>query len=234
MDKLQECAKAFENLLNIQYNIVIGRKGKTHNISLIFQNTNFHHLLGLHKLKDLQIAQIKREDVFKDILNGKITYNHIHKSVYINNIVNRIDPLSCIENLLDNNKLIFQYNDKKNKISLIQANYLLSTPHNQNDVYIFIDKCKNDETFFCRSFFPRETLDYTKGQSRYTMLYKEKIDLSTGEKQIQYDRLTPKKMLIKEQQLTLTDKLQQAKQKADEINQSRSVVKNKNERQKNL
>ena len=46
--------------------------------------------------------------------------------------------------------------------------------------------------FFCRSFFPKDKKDYTVGQPQFTLLFKEKITVSTGEKVIQYDRLTPK------------------------------------------
>lgn len=55
MDKLKECARAFDRLTNIEYRIVIGRKGVTRNINLKFRLTEFHHLLGLHKLKDNMI-----------------------------------------------------------------------------------------------------------------------------------------------------------------------------------
>ena len=39
MDKLQKCAKAFENLLEIQYRIIIGRKGKTEFVEKAFFTT---------------------------------------------------------------------------------------------------------------------------------------------------------------------------------------------------
>lgn len=61
------------------------------------------------------------------------------------------------------------------------------------DIYIFLDQHSGTEDFFCRSFFPKEDKDYTKGQAVCTLLKKEKITLSTGQVIIQYDRLTPKK-----------------------------------------
>lgn len=42
------------------------------------------------------------------------------------------------------------------------------------------------------SFFPLDRTDYSKNQTQYTLLKKEKINLDTGETIIQYDRLTPK------------------------------------------
>ena len=143
MDHLQSCAKAFEHLLDFQYHIIIGRKGKSVELNILFDPTE-------------------------------------------------IEPFIQIENFLDSNKLIFRYNQKLQTFSLIEAEYLLSTPYENTDIYIFLDRQKEPDHFFCRSFFQKEEKDYTKGQAIYTLLKKEKINLRTEEKMIQYDRLTPK------------------------------------------
>ena len=49
-----------------------------------------------------------------------------------------------------------------------------------------------DDKYFCRSFFPEEKKDYTRNQASWTMLYKKKGNMSTGEEIILYDRLTKK------------------------------------------
>lgn len=192
MDKLTKCVTAFNKLLDMQYRIILGRKGKTTELNITFSKLDFHHLMGLGKLKDLRIATRNRGLVFDEILTGKTTYETISKSRYIHLIENRFYPLAHIEKLFDDNHLIFRYNTKLNHFSLIEADYLLATPYAGNDIYIFL-ACHNDTgQYFCRSFFPREKKDYTKGQAVYTMLYKEKICLSTKDMQVQYDRLTPK------------------------------------------
>lgn len=58
MDLLQECALAFQSLLVYEYHFLIGRKGQLKEFYLTFQKADFHHLAGLHKLKD--IAQIQQ------------------------------------------------------------------------------------------------------------------------------------------------------------------------------
>ena len=73
MDELQKCAKAFENLLEIQYRIIIGRKGKTAELVIGFSKLDFHHLMGLGKLKDLRIAKQNRGSVFDEIITGIMT-----------------------------------------------------------------------------------------------------------------------------------------------------------------
>ena len=192
MDKLLTCAKAFENLLRIQYRIVIGRKGKTVELIIGFSKLDFHHLMGLGKLKDLRIAKRNRGLVFDEILDGSTTYGSIARSRYFSQIENRFEPLALIEQLLDDNRLVFRYNAKLNQFSLIEADYLLSTPLESRDIYIFIARHQETGNYFCRSFFPKEKKDYTEGQPRYTLLYKEKRNLLTGETTVQYDRLTPK------------------------------------------
>ena len=192
MDYLQTCAKAFEHLLDIKYHIIIGRKGKMTELNLLFEPTEFHHLIGLHKLHDLRLARGNREKVFSQILAGNISIEDLKKSRYFSIIQKRLKPLGQIENLLDSNRLVFRYNAKLQSFSLIEAEYLLSTPYESTDIYIFLDQRPEPNSFFCRSFFPKEEKDYTKGQAIYTMLKKEKITRSTGDILIQYDRLTPR------------------------------------------
>lgn len=169
MDKLQKCAKAFEKLLEIQYRIIIGRKGKTVELVIGFSKLDFHHLMGLGKLKDLRIAKQNRGSVFDEIIIGSTTYETLAKSRYLPQIENRFEPLALIEQLLDDNRLVFRYNAKLNQFSLIEADYLLSTPLENSDIYIFIAEHKDTGKYFCRSFFPKEKKDYTEGQPRYTI-----------------------------------------------------------------
>jgi len=70
MDLLLKCARVFKHLLGYQYHFVLGRKGVKREILLGFNETDFHHLVGIHKLRDLQIARGNRKKVFNDILSG--------------------------------------------------------------------------------------------------------------------------------------------------------------------
>lgn len=188
MDKLQECARNFAALLTKEYYIIIGRKGKKIAIRLDFTKWDFHHLAGLGKLKDLHIARQNRATVFDDIIAGKISCQTLAKSEFFPQIADRLEPLARIEQLLDANQLIFRYSKKRNHFSLIEADFLLSINNDNKEIYIFIAE-NQLKKYFCRSFFPKDKKDYTYGQARYTMLYKEKIDLATGQTVIQYNKL---------------------------------------------
>ena len=191
MDKLQVCARSFEKLIDKKYHIVIGKRQRLVDIELIFEATDFHHLMGLHKLKDLRLSKGNRETIFRDVLAGHIHFSDIEKSSFFSRIEKRIEPLADLEKILDDNRLVFKYNEKAHAFSLIKAEYLLSTLYKTNDIYIFLDRKGQDKQFFCRSFFPKENMDYTIGQPVYTLLFKEKITISTGEREVQYDRLSP-------------------------------------------
>lgn len=122
MDGLLTCAKAFENLLPVKYHIIIGRKGKSVDLTVSFQAVEFHHLMGLHKLHDLRLSRANREKVFSQILSGQITLDDVKKSRYFCSIQKRLDPFQKIEELFDKNDLIFRYNRKLQAFSLIRLN----------------------------------------------------------------------------------------------------------------
>lgn len=194
MDILQECALAFQELLEYEYHFVIGRKGQLKEFNLTFKEGDFHHIVGLHKLKDIaQIQQGMREKVFRKIVSGDISVELLKKSVYYEQMSSRILPLSDLEQMLDDNKIIFRYNEKVHKFSVIKADYLLEGQGNTIPVFLFLGKRNNNEMEqMCRTFFKIEEKDYTEGQPRYTLLKKEKKHLPTGVVTVQYDKLSEK------------------------------------------
>jgi len=190
MDKLKACAIAFEALFNIKYRCIIGRKGKTHEFTLAFKSYHFHHLAGLHKLSDKQEVRGNRERVFKNILSGDISYKNISKSKDFNVIMGRLNYLHGLEQFMDSNSLIFKYDSRKNASSHIKAKYLLENELYGDTVYLFLDEDNYMDALCGVSIFPKESVDYTIGQTGFTLLYKEKINTVTGETIIQYDRIT--------------------------------------------
>ncbi len=189
MDELYQCGIAFQKLRNTQYNIVIGRKGVATQISVRFSEKDFYHLVGLHKVSDIELPQSATfTKAFSAVLSGRLTLDDILKSATVTSVFPRMNAFLALEDLFDKNDLIFRYNSKVQKLSVIQADYLLSTPLKDNDIFIFLSKNK-DDFYFCRSLFPKSELDYTEGQTRYTLLYKEKVNLETKEVVVQYNRI---------------------------------------------
>ncbi len=194
MDLLKKCAQQFQHLIPYQYHITIGRKGKTLAFTLSFDEADFHHLAGLHKLRDnVRFQTGKRSDILKEILAGRLTISNAQQSAYFHEMEPRLMPLADLENFLDSNEIIFRYNSKINIFSAIQADYLLQNDFNGVPVYLFLSRRSGEETQVCRTFFPKTLKDYAQGQPRYTLLKKEKYNHITGKTIIQYDKLTPRK-----------------------------------------
>lgn len=107
MDLLMKCACSYQQLTAYEYRFTLGRKGKLTEIALRFSDTDFHHLAGLHKLKDTDIARANRCTVFQQILNGSITYGTIAKSRFLPEIQSRLDSLPYLKSLLDGNQIVF-------------------------------------------------------------------------------------------------------------------------------
>lgn len=193
MDKLLACAMAYEHLLDTRYRFVIGRKGKITELEISFDSSQFHHLTGLHKLRDLRIFRGDRSKIYQQIRSGNIPFDFLKKSRYFSSIQGRLEAFPHIETFFDNDSTIFQYNPKIKTFSSIDASYLLACPHEDTVIFIFLDYAPDSEYFFCRSFFPKSDIDYTKGQAIYTLLKKEKTNKNTGISSILYNRLTPAK-----------------------------------------
>ena len=194
MDKLKKCAVAFSNLLDIKYHCIIGRKNKKRELIIYFNESHFPHLVGLQKISDVFELRGNRERIFKKIIVGNITYDMIKDSVNFPLIEPRLNNLSHIEEFLDNNSIIFSYEKRKNQTkSNIDSKYLLQSEINGLPNYLFIDE--DNLGFFGRTFFPKNEIDFSIGQSKWTLLKKDKIYLSTGKIITQFDRITPKSIL---------------------------------------
>lgn len=191
MDLLQLCAQRFDRLCAYQYHFVIGRKGHTIAFDLSFRHSDFHHLVGLHKLKDaVRFQDGRRAVIMERILRGRLSLQDAKKSQYYPKMEERMLPLLELEAMLDNNEIIFRYDKEKNRMSLIEADFLLENTFKEKLIYLFLIKRSGDDTHVCCSLFPFAGKDYTKGQTKYTLLYKEKRNLRTGEAIVQYDKLS--------------------------------------------
>lgn len=190
MADILQAAQSFTNLLDVEYQLVLGKKNKTLALAIVFNENNFFHLAGLHYLQDrAKILSGDRSVLFQKILNGIITINQIDSSKHYPIIKDRIDYLIYLEQIMDDNKTIFKYNPKIEAFSAIQAEFLLKNEIQARNVFTFLSKDSASGKYFCRSFFPQLDKDYSLGQTNWTLLYKKKIQKSTGTETVLYDRL---------------------------------------------
>lgn len=188
MNNIYDCVDSFTSLLDIEYHLILGRKGVLDSLQIVFNKKDCFHLMGLQYLTDRPNLSRDRGKVFDEIKSRITTVKQIESSDFYYKIKDRVGMPPRLECIFDSNDTIFKYNQKKNVFSLIQADYLMQNRVENKNIYLFLSKNK-DEQYFCRSFFPEGKMNYTKNQASWTLLYKKKIKVSTQEEVILYDRL---------------------------------------------
>lgn len=184
---IYDCVDSFSALLNIEYHFILGRKGKKVSLKVEFDKKDCIHLIGLQHLKDRPDLKKDRGKLFDEIKNHKISLRHFESSDHYNKIADRVRFLPSLEHLFDSNDTVFRYNQKANAFSMIEADYLMKNKAENRNVFIFLS-LKHGDTYFCRSFFPENKMDYTKGQASWTLLFKKKVDKLTETEEILYNR----------------------------------------------
>ncbi len=194
MDSIQTALYAFENVKSYEYVFTIAHNKKLFNFKLSFDNKDFHHVAGLHYLKDIDIPK-SHQQLFSKIKSGKINDEYLEKSksylrVENNDVIvkNRIHDLRFIEQFLDSKNLIFKYVKYMNVGSTIDAEYLIKSTYNNISAYIFIRKrSKQDDNYCICSFFTNPKATYI-GQKAYWQ-YKAKTHCASGNKEVFIDKL---------------------------------------------
>ena len=190
MSDILTAAKSYSTLLDFEYQLVLGRKNRSISLSIFFEENQFFHLAGLHYLSDrITILFGDRSQLFRKLLKGIITPNQIESSKFYPEIKDRIEYLAFLEQIMDSNRTVFKYNPKLEAFSAIQADFLLKNEIQARNVFTFLSKEKSKEKYFCRSFFPQMDKDYSIGQANWTLLCKKKIQKSTGQETVLYDKL---------------------------------------------
>lgn len=189
MRNVYDCVKAFEQLLDKEYHLVLGRKNIAANLQINFDKKECFHLMGLQYLTDRPELVHDRGKIFDAISGHRITAEQLQSSDLYYKIADRVDMLPLLESMIDNNDTVFKYNQKQGLYSVIKADYIMKNELEERNVFLFLAENGEKGRYFCRSFFPQDKMDYTKNQALWTLLYKKKVTLSTGGEEILYDRL---------------------------------------------
>lgn len=114
MRNISDCVNAFLPLLNTEYEIILGRKGKSVTLRITFDKKDCFHLMGLQYLIDRPELNRDRGKVFDEIVAGIITAKQVETSDFYKKIEERVHFLPILESLLDSNDTVFKYNQKEN------------------------------------------------------------------------------------------------------------------------
>ena len=188
MDILESAIKAFERMLSVKYEIILGRKGKTSVLNISFRKEDFFHLAGLHYLVDVPKLKTSRDIIFDSILKKDDFRNILLSSQFIDKIERRIKYLIELEKIIDSNDTVFKIYQLQ--FSKIKADYILVNEIGVFKLYLFIKRLE-DDNYICTFFSQNETVDYTLGQLKTTILFKKK-NINSNESYVFIDKITPK------------------------------------------
>lgn len=183
MDLLLQRALDFEKITHYKYKYTMGRKGKLYIFEVDFRYSDFHHLIGLQKLTDLDYLQTKRKILFKRILSGEITHDNLKNSVHYSEMCDRFDAFDKFAKLFNDKNTTYKYTQDL-RYSQIPADYLLTNDTYGTLLYIFVTKRDNEDLYCCESFFPFDQLKYEYGQTKLTMLKVERCNVDTDETEV--------------------------------------------------
>lgn len=164
MDKLKECASEFQKLFNKDYYFTL-ENGKV--IKLYFASKHFHHLVGLHKLKDIPSVVDSKNNtptsIFKNIMKDKIKYDTVSKSVFFNEIKDRIDNFHYINSMVFE-KIVINFDNSKTPLnpSKIRSDIILY--QDKGDYYLNLCLINGTSSYNPESFLVQHDDYYIKGQ----------------------------------------------------------------------
>lgn len=170
MNTISDCAKLYQTLLKKEYKFTLENNI---NFSIYFSATNFYHLLGLEKLRDIEQFKGKKPNlIYNQILNGRITDNIVFNSKYYYLIENRIKNFETLLDLLNfekNNKIIIDFDlDKLNfKTKLTFTKYILYKRSNTDYIHLTIG-LKNK--LYPETFIVETGSTYISGQTMLDIL----------------------------------------------------------------
>lgn len=208
MDKIQECATVFRTLASTtSYIFHTSLKGKISVIEIDFQESDFHHAIGLQYLVDIEIPRNTKKTV-DWILDNKITDMYLAQSCFYKGKLNdekdvekRISEFRYIEEYLDSNNIVYIYsphNAPKNN-SLIPCDYIIESklPNKNTTVYIFIKRRQtNSNLFRIISFGVKKKVSYG-GIYTYVML-KDKIVNAVRKTMFRHRKYTDEQVVVNE------------------------------------
>lgn len=183
MEDIKECAELYETLLNKDYIFTLEQGIQ---FKLFFKKSNFHHLLGLSKLTDVENLSLNRntaEDIYKKILKGDITSRMIENSSFYHKIKNRIVNFQNILDLLniEKCKIIIDF-DKSllDKTNLVNTVYILY--RHKNDGYVHLTLGDKGEGIYPETFFCENSKRYTSGQTLLDIVDIKILDRRKGKR----------------------------------------------------
>ncbi|MGN0468469.1 MAG: PBECR4 domain-containing protein [Acutalibacteraceae bacterium] len=178
MKDVQECAELYSTLLKKDY--IFTLEGDIR-FKLFFNEGNFIHLLGLHKLKDISELNTKSNSaakIYKNILSGKLSVDKIQNSGFYNMIEKRVENFQEIKNMLnaDKCKIIVDFDSRLvSDTELKKTKYILY--RHKGGGYVHFTMGFKGNGIYPETFFFENSKRYVNGQVLLDVKNIEVIDI---------------------------------------------------------
>lgn len=165
MGRLKEIAVNFAPLCKYDYEYELD-SGLT--IKLSLDKSNLPHLVGLHKLVDIDILRkfnekkVYADEIYRKMKNGVLTDYEVFNSVHFNTIENRFSHIDNLESLLFD-RIILDF-DKSKLSTKIKSNILLYREIDGQYVHIALVPCR-DGSYAPETLLVHENDYYIKNQT---------------------------------------------------------------------
>lgn len=168
-DPLYLAAINYSKFINKNYIYTLNNGAK---IEVMFKRHNFAHLIGLHKLVDIELLR-KLSDkkskvadlVYKQIIRGKLTYNDISKSSFFTDMKDRVANFGSIEQLLFS-EIIINFDKTKVRKSDLKSTVILFEKKDTNYLHLCIAKDSNNSSHYPETFLVHPDKYYINGQTK--------------------------------------------------------------------
>ena len=189
-DILFHAASEYSKLMETEYFFQCGKKGKLYTINLAFPKDCFHHIAGLKKLCNTYIRKRPRTEIFDKIMNREITQQVLTNEGPYEEVQERLTLTANLKTILESNNTEYLFIPRNFPFrTKIQADFLFVTKIERRDAFLFIAKDEKRNIYFCRSVFFKKNKDYTCGQPKLTLLYKERKNIANGESTKLYGKI---------------------------------------------
>ncbi len=175
-DLLYQAVKFYaDNLAGRKFEIIAGKNNNQSTQIVSFEIERFYHLLGLHKLKDFPLLKRSARKVYREILQGKITYNDISHSDYLVEMEDRLIYHRELLNILNIKSLY--YKSLRGEFKGIEADFFLCNEIIAQSLYgfLFFKSKSAPVTFFTRS----EKDSYIRNSTRWAVLSIREVEKNT-------------------------------------------------------
>ncbi|MEE1013411.1 MAG: PBECR4 domain-containing protein [Clostridia bacterium] len=181
MDLLKKNAELYANYNGYDYTFTLDCQMS---VTVAFRAGHFHHLVGLHYLKD--IAQVDKSrlnqsaaSIYNKILKGKITQDFIQKSTFYSKIEERMLHFADFDEILSS-KFIVDFDYTKVPKTELLSQYLLYKQYETGYAILGLKYDARNDIYIPETFLFEHSDYYIKDQISYAVIevtakhYKEK------------------------------------------------------------